>query len=133
MKDVTSRWFIYSVFQNSVNDKINEDNHVAEIDYINKEYSLNSRSILGQFEGKKELSILVQGDNNLEAIIQDRMKKYNQKCYLIVYHDGAVESVNNIGERQQLGQFVEVHEDIVTRDKRDFSLINGRYYIIQTK
>lgn len=131
MNNVTTRLFIVSTFESGESERYNILNHENTLEFL-KSQGLNPVSIDGVFKGKKELSIALSGDNNLESKVRNIALDNRQESYLVVYWDRMAELVNPLtGETTILGKWTETTE--TNAKDKDHSLINGVYYIIESK
>jgi hypothetical protein len=131
MRDVTSRLYIFSTFQNKYTEVENNKVFDSEKFLWEKEYGLKLLPVYGRYKGQIELSFVIQGDNNLEKIIEERCKAHSQESYLVVYSDRFAELRNlSTGAIEPLGYWREISET-VAKGKSSWTKIGDKYFVAE--
>lgn len=127
MNDVTTRLFIYSVYQLN---KSTEDNYKTDVDEasILVASGWEHESVEGVYQGRKESSFIVQGDNNAESFVAKRAKQHKQECYMVVNNDKTAELVFNDGSRKVIGKWTKVEGK---PEGKDYTKTSKGYYVVR--
>lgn len=129
MHNVTERVYIFSVYNSTRDDKLNEEVHNRHLELL-KGKGYTPTTVLGRYAGKDEKSILLYGTNLTEPVVEEFAKAQLQESYLVVYHDGFSELVFSNGVRKGIGTMKPVSED-VAKSKEAYSKIGKQWFIVE--
>lgn len=88
-----------------------------------EEMKYNFLEAEGSYEGVKEKSFVVVGDNNLDIyMLRELATNYNQESILVEYSDNRCELYFTIGDIETIGKMKEVDENTALSNK-DYSYI----------
>jgi hypothetical protein len=130
MKSTSKSYFI-SAFVKGRNIKINSEKHYElgkKIDAL----SLFKTDVVGVFQGNVELSWCVSGNETNEQQILDLLNEYKQICALVVYgSDQTAKLLYPNGFYEKVGTMVNLGPEDGQLKGRDYSFINGQFYVIE--
>lgn len=129
MHNVTERVYIFSVYNSTRDDKLNEEVHNRHLELL-KSKGYTPTTVLGRYAGKDEKSIMLFGTNLTEPVIEEFAKAQLQESYLVVYYDGFAELVFNTGTRKGIGTMKQVTE-AEAKNKEAFSKIGSQWFIVE--
>jgi hydrogenase maturation factor HypF (carbamoyltransferase family) len=129
MHNVTERVYIFSVYNSTRDDKLNEEVHNRHLDLL-KSKGYTPTTVLGRYAGKDEKSILLFGTNLTESVVEEISKAQLQESYLTVYYDGFSELVFSNGARKGIGTMKQVTEE-EAKSKDAFSKIGSQWFIVE--
>lgn len=129
MHNVTERVYIFSVYNSTRDDKLNEEVHNRHLELL-KGKGYTPTTVLGRYAGKDEKSILLYGTNLTEPMVEEFAKAQLQESYLVVYHDGVAELVFTNGVRKIIGELKEVTE-VVAKSKDAYSKIGKQWFVVE--
>ena len=128
MKQLSSEFFIVSVYESSKAATINSLSHnnmLCTLDMLSVPY----QSIVGAYKNIEEESILIP--IQYERIVQMIARDHNQESYLKHNNDRSCELIYSNGYIEKIGTMVEVSEN-KARSKNAWSRgVDGRFFIVE--
>lgn len=105
---------IFSVFQKSRDMQLNAATHSRVLMELHRR-NLPVMELYGKYDGKEELSILVQGFEHRE-VVETLCAQFNQECYLESHNDRFTSLVYPDGRRQHIGKLQGVSKEEAERN-----------------
>lgn len=126
--NIKSNILIVSVFQKS---KTTEQNLKAHDNLMSslKADNIPHLSLLGQYEGIKELSVLIKGFE-YRGLVETIAKNHNQECYLESHNDRATFLVYADGRRDSIGTLTPVSKaEAESMGNFSYDRVAGQYFV----
>lgn len=128
MRDLKPNVLIFSVFQKSQSESVNQKVHAMILAEMQKS-ALPVIELQGRYNGVNESSILIQGFEHRETV-QRLCREFNQECYLESHNDRATFLVYPNGKTESIGTLTNVSKDeAIQNGSYSFNAIADAYFI----